>query len=158
MLTLIEVACCCFVAYLVQRHVESWGASLLWQFLLSIPPAAIVLEAFADFRRRIQLEKTKAEALKLSEEEGIYQGIKKIAREHHIWCQNEKVTKTTTLCVYLDCQYKNYSSDIPNGCSKCRLFQITDQNTDWNKAKRTHDFATVNPKEVKNEVKNSKLA
>jgi len=148
MLRLISVVGGFGVAYLVQKYVEIyWNATMLWQFLLAIPPTAIFLESLAQIRRRIQLGKTKVEALKLSEEEGIYQGIQKIAKQHHIWCRNERVTKNTTLCIYSNCQYKEYSSDIPKGCSKCRMFQITDQNMDWKKAKRTHDFATVNPKE-----------
>jgi hypothetical protein len=147
MIRLTELACCCFVVYSAQRYVENLGATMFWQFLLGVPPGAIILEIFAEFQRRDQLKKAEKEASKIEEEEEIYKWMKVFAKEHYIWCRNERVSKEPTLCFSLDCQYKNYSSDIPTGCSKCRLFQITDQNMDWQKAKRTHDFATVNPKE-----------
>jgi hypothetical protein len=136
------------VSLLVQVYAKNLGASILWQLLLAFPPAVITIIILAEVQRRIKFWKTKKD---LTEEEVIYLELEKIAKEYYIWCRNEKVTKTPTLCVYLDCQYKKYSTDIPKGCSKCRLFQMTDCHRDWYAAKRTHDFASVNPKKEQGE-------
>jgi len=142
----------------MQMYAQTLEASLFWKILLAIPPVVMMSKIFTESRRRAKVKNVRRESLKLAEEEGIYEELKKIAREHFIWCRNERVSKIPTLCLFLNCQYKNYSTDIPRGCSKCQLFQLTDQNKDWITAKRTHDFATVNPKKEENEINNSKLA
>ena len=146
MLTIIELAVAGLVSYWFQALVRSSGGSMPWQYLLSIPPTAMVLEIFEEVRRAVEVRKITKVISKMKEEYFIFRELGKIAKNHYIWCRNERVTKIPTLCVYMDCPHKKYSTDIPSGCSKCRMFQMTDQNRDWKKAKRTHDFATVNTK------------
>lgn len=58
--------------------------------------------------------------------------LPKILKEGNmIWCRNGSVCYEATPCDELECIYKKNKKDVVNGCSECKLYQITNKCNSW---------------------------